>query len=214
MAIRAEVGGRLARPGVLARVRARVLAMVSAIPEGRVTTYGGIGRRVHVGARQVAFILATLTAGSPRRPRPGLPTGRVFVAPVAFPSSAPVRRPARLPPSPVDNVGSFAEFFDQMTHRQFRGRESVADAVVWANSLAGQTNVKVPKKSGSDGAVLPNTSAACTTTVPPASSSTPPPWSAAVLPVIFVATMLPLEPPSPIAPPPPAVLPVNDPPRM
>jgi methylated-DNA-protein-cysteine methyltransferase related protein len=46
----------------MSHVRSRVLAVVAAIPEGRVTTYGSIGRRVHVGARQVAFILASLTA--------------------------------------------------------------------------------------------------------------------------------------------------------
>lgn len=43
------------------RVRARVLTVVAAIPEGRVTTYGRAGRRLGIGPRQVARILATLT---------------------------------------------------------------------------------------------------------------------------------------------------------
>jgi methylated-DNA-protein-cysteine methyltransferase-like protein len=37
------------------------VAVVAAIPEGRVTTYGTIARHLRVTARQVAFILATLT---------------------------------------------------------------------------------------------------------------------------------------------------------
>jgi methylated-DNA-protein-cysteine methyltransferase-like protein len=43
------------------RLKAKVLAVVQAIPEGRVTTYGAIGRHLHLTARQVAFVLATLT---------------------------------------------------------------------------------------------------------------------------------------------------------
>jgi methylated-DNA-protein-cysteine methyltransferase-like protein len=38
------------------------LAIVAAIPEGRVTTYGTIARRFKVSPRQVAFVLANLTA--------------------------------------------------------------------------------------------------------------------------------------------------------
>jgi methylated-DNA-protein-cysteine methyltransferase-like protein len=49
---------------------------VDAIPEGRVTTYGAIGRRLHVTARQVAFILATLTVEESKR----LPWFRVVAA--------------------------------------------------------------------------------------------------------------------------------------
>jgi methylated-DNA-protein-cysteine methyltransferase-like protein len=45
----------------MARFKSRVLAVVAAIPEGRVTTYGAIGRYLHGTARQVAFVLATLT---------------------------------------------------------------------------------------------------------------------------------------------------------
>jgi methylated-DNA-protein-cysteine methyltransferase-like protein len=52
------------------------LAVVGAIPEGRVTTYGAIGRRLHVTARQVAFILATLTVEESKR----LPWFRVVAA--------------------------------------------------------------------------------------------------------------------------------------
>jgi methylated-DNA-protein-cysteine methyltransferase-like protein len=41
--------------------KARILATVALIPEGRVTTYGVIARHLGIGARQVAFIMATLT---------------------------------------------------------------------------------------------------------------------------------------------------------
>ena len=41
--------------------KARVLAVVAAIPEGRVTTYGTIGKRLNLTARQVARVLATLS---------------------------------------------------------------------------------------------------------------------------------------------------------
>jgi methylated-DNA-protein-cysteine methyltransferase-like protein len=44
-----------------ARFRARVLAVVAAIPEGRVATYGGIGRHLRITPRQVAFVLSRLT---------------------------------------------------------------------------------------------------------------------------------------------------------
>jgi methylated-DNA-protein-cysteine methyltransferase related protein len=45
----------------LSRLRARVLAIVAAIPEGRVTTYGAIARVLRATPRQVAFILAHFT---------------------------------------------------------------------------------------------------------------------------------------------------------
>jgi methylated-DNA-protein-cysteine methyltransferase-like protein len=38
-----------------------VLRIVASIPEGRVTTYGSIGKRLRVTARQVAFVMARLT---------------------------------------------------------------------------------------------------------------------------------------------------------
>jgi methylated-DNA-protein-cysteine methyltransferase-like protein len=60
----------------MARFKARVLAVLAAIPEGRVTTYGTIARHLHVTARQVAFILATLTAEESER----LPWFRVVAA--------------------------------------------------------------------------------------------------------------------------------------
>jgi methylated-DNA-protein-cysteine methyltransferase-like protein len=50
-----------ARPGAFARTKARVVAGVAAIPEGRVTTYGAIGDRLGVTARVVARVMATLT---------------------------------------------------------------------------------------------------------------------------------------------------------
>jgi methylated-DNA-protein-cysteine methyltransferase-like protein len=53
------------RPGArsdrLARLRARVCAVVADIPEGQVTTYGTIGKHLKVTARQVAFVLARFT---------------------------------------------------------------------------------------------------------------------------------------------------------
>ena len=42
--------------------KSRVLAVVSAIPAGCVTTYGTIGKRLKLTARQVARVLSTLTA--------------------------------------------------------------------------------------------------------------------------------------------------------
>ncbi len=54
--------GKKSRSGGLARLKSRVWAVVTAIPEGRVTTYGAIGKHLRVTARQVAFILARLTA--------------------------------------------------------------------------------------------------------------------------------------------------------
>ena len=66
----------MARSSGVARFKSRVLAVLAAIPEGRVTTYGAIARRLHVTARQVAFILATLTVEESKR----LPWFRVVAA--------------------------------------------------------------------------------------------------------------------------------------
>jgi methylated-DNA-protein-cysteine methyltransferase-like protein len=60
----------------MVRFRPQVLAVVGAIPEGRVTTYGAIGRHLRGTARQVAFVLATLTAEESER----LPWCRVVAA--------------------------------------------------------------------------------------------------------------------------------------
>jgi methylated-DNA-protein-cysteine methyltransferase related protein len=60
----------------LVRSKSQVLAVVAAIPEGRVTTYGAIARHLHVTARQVARILATLTAEESKQ----LPWFRVVAA--------------------------------------------------------------------------------------------------------------------------------------
>ena len=43
------------------RDRARVLAAVALLPEGRVATYGGVGKRLGLGPRRVAAALASLT---------------------------------------------------------------------------------------------------------------------------------------------------------
>jgi len=56
--------------------KSRVLAVVAAIPEGRVTTYGTIAKHLQTNARQVAFVLATLTAEESKR----LPWFRVVAA--------------------------------------------------------------------------------------------------------------------------------------
>lgn len=48
--------------GARLQFKSEVLAVVAAIPEGRVTTYGTIAKHLQVTPRQVAFILATLTA--------------------------------------------------------------------------------------------------------------------------------------------------------
>src|SRR5262245_5046092 len=58
------------------RFKGPVLAVLAAIPEGRVTTYGTIGRHLGLTARQVAFTLATLTAEESGR----LPWFRVVAA--------------------------------------------------------------------------------------------------------------------------------------
>jgi methylated-DNA-protein-cysteine methyltransferase-like protein len=58
------------------RLKSQVLAVVAAIPEGRVTTYGAIGQQLRVTARQVAFILATLTVEESER----IPWFRVVAA--------------------------------------------------------------------------------------------------------------------------------------
>ena len=60
----------------MARLKPRVLAVLAAIPEGRVTTYGAIARHLRVTARQVAFILARLTVEESER----LPWFRVVAA--------------------------------------------------------------------------------------------------------------------------------------
>ena len=52
---------RQATAAALARFKARVVAIVAAIPEGRVTTYGLIARRLKVNPRQVAHVLARFT---------------------------------------------------------------------------------------------------------------------------------------------------------
>ena len=66
----------MARPGGVARLKSQVLAMVAAIPEGRVTTYGAIGKYLHATARQVGFVLANMTVEESER----LPWFRVVAA--------------------------------------------------------------------------------------------------------------------------------------
>jgi len=66
----------MAKAAVFERFRERVLAVVAAVPEGRVTTYGAIGRHLGRSARQVAFVLANLTAEESRE----LPWFRIVAA--------------------------------------------------------------------------------------------------------------------------------------
>src|SRR5688572_14121785 len=42
-------------------LKSNVLAVVAAIPEGRVSTYGAIGKHLKATPRQVAFVMARLT---------------------------------------------------------------------------------------------------------------------------------------------------------
>src|SRR5215475_4997574 len=63
-------------PGGVARFKSRVMAVVAGIPEGRVTTYGTIAKHLQITARQVAFVLATLTDKESKR----LPWFRVVAA--------------------------------------------------------------------------------------------------------------------------------------
>src|ERR1043165_3524497 len=71
-------GGRKGMPRAreLNRSKPRVLTVLAAIPEGRVTTYGAIARYLDMTPRQVAFILATLTAEESEK----LPWFRVVAA--------------------------------------------------------------------------------------------------------------------------------------
>jgi methylated-DNA-protein-cysteine methyltransferase-like protein len=48
-------------PSPFARIKADVLAVVRAVPAGRVTTYGAVGRHLGVTPRHVAAVMATLT---------------------------------------------------------------------------------------------------------------------------------------------------------
>lgn len=66
----------MAGSGGVARFKPRVLAVLAAIPEGRVTTYGTIAHHLHINPRQVAFVLATLT----RKESARLPWFRVVAA--------------------------------------------------------------------------------------------------------------------------------------
>ena len=51
----------MAKSSAFARFKAEVVAVVAAIPEGQVTTYGTIGRYLDATPRQVAYVMATLT---------------------------------------------------------------------------------------------------------------------------------------------------------
>jgi methylated-DNA-protein-cysteine methyltransferase-like protein len=66
----------MAQSGLMAAIRSRVLAVVASIPEGRVTTYGTIGKHLRLTSRQVAAVLATLTREESAR----LPWFRVVAA--------------------------------------------------------------------------------------------------------------------------------------
>ncbi len=63
-------------PVPFARIRAEVLRIVAAIPEGRFTTYGSIARPLGVNPRHVASVLARLEEGESET----LPWHRVVAA--------------------------------------------------------------------------------------------------------------------------------------
>lgn len=65
-----------ARPTAAGRFHSRVAAVVNAIPEGQVTTYGAIARRLGATPRQVAQVLARFTEEESAR----LPWFRVVAA--------------------------------------------------------------------------------------------------------------------------------------
>jgi methylated-DNA-protein-cysteine methyltransferase-like protein len=67
---------RTSKAGGIIRFKPKVLAIVAAIPEGRVTTYGTIGRHLRITARQVAFVMSRLTPEESE----GLPWFRVVAA--------------------------------------------------------------------------------------------------------------------------------------
>jgi methylated-DNA-protein-cysteine methyltransferase-like protein len=60
----------------VARFKAKFLAVLAAIPEGRVTTYGTLAQHLKVTPRHVAFLLAMLTVEESER----LPWFRVVAA--------------------------------------------------------------------------------------------------------------------------------------
>lgn len=53
----------LAKPTIYDRIKTDVVAMVDAIPVGRVTNYGAIARALGVSPRHVAYVLARLGPG-------------------------------------------------------------------------------------------------------------------------------------------------------
>lgn len=66
----------MAKSMAFVRFRERVLAVVAAVPEGRVTTYGAIARHLSRTPRQVASVLSSFTAEESRT----LPWFRVVAA--------------------------------------------------------------------------------------------------------------------------------------
>lgn len=62
MSMRRPAAGKTRRAAAAARLRAKVVAVVATVPEGRVTTYGTIARHLGAPARQVARVLSSFTA--------------------------------------------------------------------------------------------------------------------------------------------------------
>lgn len=52
----------MAKSLAFARIRAEVMAAASAVPAGRVTTYGAIANHLEISARHVAFVMSRLGA--------------------------------------------------------------------------------------------------------------------------------------------------------
>lgn len=75
---RADAAAKRTAPttDTFARLKVRVVAVLAGIPEGRVTTYGTIGKHLRASARQVARVMTTLTTAESAR----LPWFRVVAA--------------------------------------------------------------------------------------------------------------------------------------
>ena len=73
---RRRLGERKPESSQVLRLKLRILAVVAAIPECRVTTYGTIAHHLRTTARQVGFVMATLTREESKQ----LPWFRVVAA--------------------------------------------------------------------------------------------------------------------------------------
>lgn len=106
----------MADPPATRDVRAEVLALIRTIPRGRATTYGTLGAALGLGPRQVARVLASLSAAESK----ALPWHRVVAEPgrVSIPAG-PARREqiARLKREGIDvDAKGKLRGFDDVLH--------------------------------------------------------------------------------------------------